>query len=227
MLGAEAALRRSARRRAGPSATSPPAPPRRSKSSSTVASYRSLSTCCRYCTVLLVLYCARLETQPSGERSHQVRPRSAYCLASVGCQTDSPDVRKQAVRTISNMTKGGSPDQIQHVVSQGAIPALVGAVSSDDEHTATAALEGLECILNAERARTPGSDTWPWCDVVRECEGVDRLEALWSHAAHGVCAHAVSRSAPLRRGTCTATQPWLRHSFRWLRGYVRACAAGV
>lgn len=55
--------------------------------------------------------------------------------------------RKEAAWAISNATSGGTPPQIQFLVSQGCIPPLCNILSVNDAKVTEVALDALENIL--------------------------------------------------------------------------------
>ncbi|KAA3472571.1 Armadillo [Gossypium australe] len=62
------------------------------------------------------------------------------------------DIRKEAAKAISNVTSGGTHDQIRFLVSQGCIRALVILLYYFDPETVTVCLQGLENILKVGEA---------------------------------------------------------------------------
>lgn len=111
----------------------------------------------------------------------------------VHTQTDVLDVRREALRVITNLASGGSREQVEYVVAQGAIPALAGVLACDDGSMVIKALEGLKKILTVERTRTGSPEERPWRDMVKERGGVDLLQSLWRHPSRDVYRLAVSR----------------------------------
>ena len=59
------------------------------------------------------------------------------------------DVRKEAAWTISNLTSGGSPEQIEAVIDAGAVPPLSDMLELEDRRIVLVALEGLHNMLKA------------------------------------------------------------------------------
>jgi len=85
--------------------------------------------------------------------------------------------RKEAAWAITNATSGGSIDQIEYLVSVGAIPALCELLNAADNKMIQVALNGIENILKAGRAREGNK----YAVLVEECRGLDRIEFLQSH----------------------------------------------
>lgn len=93
------------------------------------------------------------------------------------------DIRKEAAWAISNATSGGTPVQIQFLVSQGCVRPLCDLLVVSDPKIVTIALEALENILKvgaASAAQTGGTNTM--AVYVSEAEGLNKIEDLQQHA---------------------------------------------
>lgn len=95
--------------------------------------------------------------------------------------------RKEAAWAITNATSGGSVEQIEYIVSCGAIQALCGLLHVVDNKMITVAMNGLENILKAGKAQAvlpaPGCESAgnKYAVMVEECGGLDKIEYLQSH----------------------------------------------
>jgi len=90
--------------------------------------------------------------------------------------------RKEAAWAVTNATSGGTPQQIKHIIDQGAIPPLCELLSVADAKIIQVALNGLDNILKlgaAEAKRTSGPN--PYAIMIEECYGLDKIEYLQSH----------------------------------------------
>ena len=119
-------------------------------------------------------------------------------------------MRKEALWAISNLTEGGTPEQIAIIVEQGAVPVLAEMLGSPDARLITVALDGLKNILSAERARrdASGEEGAPWCDQLEECGGLDRIEGLQTHASEEVYRRAVRWTGLAFVGRGQGVVPW-------------------
>lgn len=86
--------------------------------------------------------------------------------------------RKEAAWAITNATSGGSAEQIEYMVSIGAIPALCDLLGVSDNKMIQVALNGIENILKSGSQDKEGNR---YADQVEECRGLDRIEFLQSH----------------------------------------------
>lgn len=93
--------------------------------------------------------------------------------------------RKEAAWAITNATSGGSIDQIDYLVSRGAVKALCGLLNVADNKMIQVALNGLENILKSGQAQAgqPGFEEGnnKYAVLVEECGGLDKIEYLQSH----------------------------------------------
>lgn len=92
--------------------------------------------------------------------------------------------RKEAAWAITNATSGGSVEQVDYLVSCGAIPAMCGLLNVVDNKMIQVALNGLENILKAGLVQTgPGFENGinKYANLVEECGGLDKIEHLQSH----------------------------------------------
>lgn len=94
--------------------------------------------------------------------------------------------RKEAAWAITNATSGGDIEQIDYLVSVGAIQALVGLLTVIDNKMILVALSGLENILKVGQTKqaiqAPGFENGnKYAFMVEEVGGLDRIEYLQSH----------------------------------------------
>lgn len=89
------------------------------------------------------------------------------------------EIKKEVCWALSNATSGGSPVQIDYLVQCDVIRPLVEMLSVSDVKVVTIALEGIENILrNGARTELPQN---PYAEIVEECGGIARLEAMFEH----------------------------------------------
>jgi len=98
-------------------------------------------------------------------------------------QSDEWDIQKEAAWAVSNATSGGTNAQVDQLVKQGCIPALVGLLGSKDPKVVTVAMEGLENILKVGEVikEARGLESNGYHDAVEACMGIEALEYLWNH----------------------------------------------
>ncbi|CAF1301087.1 unnamed protein product [Rotaria sordida] len=90
--------------------------------------------------------------------------------------------RKEAAWAITNATSGGTPQQIKHIIEQGAISPLCDLLSAIDAKIIQVALNGLDNILKIgalESKQTNGQNSY--ATMIEECYGLDKIEYLQSH----------------------------------------------
>ena len=99
------------------------------------------------------------------------------------------DIKKEAAWAISNATSGGTPDQIEYLVSRGCIPPLCDLLTVQDNKIVTVALEGLENILKVGESamREKGLPENPCAQHVENAGGLDKIDALRQHEDVGIC----------------------------------------
>eukprot|EP01112_Ceratiomyxa_fruticulosa_P015557 TRINITY_DN4585_c0_g1_i1.p1 TRINITY_DN4585_c0_g1~~TRINITY_DN4585_c0_g1_i1.p1 ORF type:complete len:534 (-),score=120.75 TRINITY_DN4585_c0_g1_i1:221-1822(-) len=101
------------------------------------------------------------------------------------------DVRKEACWAISNATSGGSIKQIRRLVDDGAVKVLVDILDTSDSNIIMVALEGISNILKAGSQSIKLGGTNPYCIIVEEAEGIDKIERLQESATTKVYQKAV------------------------------------
>jgi importin subunit alpha-1 len=98
------------------------------------------------------------------------------------------DIKKEAAWAISNATSGGTPEQIEYLVSRGCIPPLCNLLTVQENKIVTVALEGLENILKVGEAamRDKGLPENPCAQHVENAGGLDKIDALQQHEDVGI-----------------------------------------
>uniref|UniRef100_A0A8D3D908 Importin subunit alpha n=1 Tax=Scophthalmus maximus TaxID=52904 RepID=A0A8D3D908_SCOMX len=90
--------------------------------------------------------------------------------------------RKEAAWAITNATSGGSGEQIRHLVELGCIKPLCDLLTLMDSKIVQVALNGLENILRlGELEAKRGGGINPYCALIEEAYGLDKLEFLQGH----------------------------------------------
>ncbi|XP_032900688.1 importin subunit alpha-7 isoform X3 [Amblyraja radiata] len=91
--------------------------------------------------------------------------------------------RKEAAWGITNSTSGGTPEQIQYLVNLGCIKPLCDLLTVMDSKIVQVALNGLENILRLgeQEAKQNGTGINPYCNLIEEAYGLDKIEFLQSH----------------------------------------------
>ncbi|KAI3915436.1 hypothetical protein MKW92_017857 [Papaver armeniacum] len=97
-------------------------------------------------------------------------------------QTAEFDIKKEAARAISNVTSGGTDEQIKYLVGQGCIRPLCDLlVCPDPRIVMTVCLEGLENILmvgEAEKNLGTTSGVNVYAQLIDEAEGLEKIKNL-------------------------------------------------
>ncbi|KAK7828026.1 hypothetical protein U0070_013652 [Myodes glareolus] len=98
-------------------------------------------------------------------------------------QTAEFRTRKEAAWAITNATSGGSAEQIKYLVELGCIKPLCDLLTVMDSKIVQVALNGLENILRLgeQEAKRNGSGINPYCALIEEAYGLDKIEFLQSH----------------------------------------------
>ncbi|XP_078423645.1 importin subunit alpha-7 isoform X2 [Cetorhinus maximus] len=91
--------------------------------------------------------------------------------------------RKEAAWGITNATSGGTPEQIKYLVNLGCIKPLCDLLTVMDSKIVQVALNGLENILRLgeQDAKQNGTGINPYCSLIEEAYGLDKIEFLQSH----------------------------------------------
>nr|4U2X_D Chain D, Importin subunit alpha-6 [Homo sapiens]4U2X_E Chain E, Importin subunit alpha-6 [Homo sapiens]4U2X_F Chain F, Importin subunit alpha-6 [Homo sapiens] len=91
--------------------------------------------------------------------------------------------RKEAAWAITNATSGGTPEQIRYLVALGCIKPLCDLLTVMDSKIVQVALNGLENILRLgeQESKQNGIGINPYCALIEEAYGLDKIEFLQSH----------------------------------------------
>ncbi|XP_012578632.1 PREDICTED: importin subunit alpha-6 isoform X3 [Condylura cristata] len=91
--------------------------------------------------------------------------------------------RKEAAWAITNATSGGTPEQIRYLVALGCIKPLCDLLTVMDSKIVQVALNGLENILRLgeQESKQNGLGVNPYCALIEEAYGLDKIEFLQSH----------------------------------------------
>ncbi|NXE07884.1 IMA5 protein, partial [Lophotis ruficrista] len=98
-------------------------------------------------------------------------------------QTAEFRTRKEAAWAITNATSGGSAEQIKYLVELGCIKPLCDLLTVMDSKIVQVALNGLENILRLgeQESKRSGTGINPYCALIEEAYGLDKIEFLQSH----------------------------------------------
>ncbi|XP_075053956.1 importin subunit alpha-5 [Mixophyes fleayi] len=98
-------------------------------------------------------------------------------------QTAEFRTRKEAAWAITNATSGGSAEQIKYLVDLGCIKPLCDLLTVMDSKIVQVALNGLENILRLgeQEAKRNGTGINPYCALIEEAYGLNKIEFLQSH----------------------------------------------
>jgi len=99
------------------------------------------------------------------------------------------DVKREAAWALSNATCAGSVDQIHNLVNMGCLKPICGLLDCSDSRIIGVLLDALDNILKSGRnwvtARNVASkgieEVNPYCEVIEELDGLDKLEQLQTH----------------------------------------------
>ncbi|XP_078265204.1 importin subunit alpha-5 isoform X3 [Rhinoraja longicauda] len=91
--------------------------------------------------------------------------------------------RKEAAWAITNATSGGTPEQIKYIVELGCVKPLCDLLTVMDAKIVQVSLNGLENILRLgeQEAKQNGTGINPYCALIEEAYGLDKIEFLQSH----------------------------------------------
>lgn len=84
--------------------------------------------------------------------------------------------QKEAAWAISNLTISGNKTQVAYLVSQGVIPPFCNLLSCKDVQVIQVVLDGINNIL-----KLAGNQVDMVCNMIEECGGLDKIEALQNH----------------------------------------------
>lgn len=91
--------------------------------------------------------------------------------------------QKEAVWAVTNLTAGGTIEQISLLVFCGVIPPLCDLLTSKD---ADVIIVILEAIANILKAADSVNQTLDICRLIEESDGLDKIELLQKHSSENV-----------------------------------------
>lgn len=83
------------------------------------------------------------------------------------------NAKKESAWTIYNMSLSGTPEQLEHLVKEGVVPAICELFSINDQTVIRNTLETLTSLLNTCSERIPNLR-----EIIEECGGLDEIEEL-------------------------------------------------
>jgi len=86
--------------------------------------------------------------------------------------------QKEAVWVITNLTSGGTPEQIAYCIQAGVLAPLCDMLSAKESKVAIVILEGLMNILTTAEKFGQAESI---CVMIEECGGLDKIEQMQSH----------------------------------------------
>merc|ERR1711942_322645 len=88
------------------------------------------------------------------------------------CRTAEFKAQKEAVWAMTNLTSGGTIEQVATIANQGVVPILCDLLTVRDSKVTLVILDGLTNIL------ATGQKIDQVCNQVEECGGLDKIEML-------------------------------------------------
>jgi hypothetical protein len=116
------------------------------------------------------------------------------------------DIKREASWVICNITTRGTPGQIEHLVTQGCLEAMVELLTSSDTKMQSMTLDALEKILQCGKNHQveAGLIENPVVSLIEEADGLTKIEALQESCAEELYSKAVKileTYFPLEDGT--------------------------
>lgn len=84
--------------------------------------------------------------------------------------------QKEAAWAVSNLTMGGNRDQVAHLIREGVIPPFCNLLTCADTQVIQIVLDGISNMLKLAGPQVEGL-----ANMIEECGGVDKIEALQNH----------------------------------------------
>ncbi|CEM14192.1 unnamed protein product [Vitrella brassicaformis CCMP3155] len=102
-------------------------------------------------------------------------------------------VKDMAAISVGNIALGGSQQQVEHVVECGGIQYFCDRLDGDDSQRLSAMISVLDKILSAgeQKQATEGLPDNPYCTLVDQAGGVDKIVELQAHNDMAIAAPAV------------------------------------
>jgi len=86
--------------------------------------------------------------------------------------------KKESAWAITNLTSGGSLEQIVYLCGSGVLKPFCDLLDINDEKAVCLVMDGLMNILSTAAQQGEADKI---CELIEECEGLDKIEALQSH----------------------------------------------
>ena len=86
--------------------------------------------------------------------------------------------QKEAAWAVTNLTSGGTIQQIVALCASGALKPMCDLLDANDERTVCVLLDGVMNILSAAQKQ---GEVDKVANVIEECEGLDKIENLQTH----------------------------------------------
>lgn len=84
--------------------------------------------------------------------------------------------QKEAAWAVSNLTIGGSRDQVAALIREGVIPPFCELLSCKDSQVIQVVLDGMNNML-----KMAGDQADQLAHMIEECKGLDKIELLQNH----------------------------------------------
>nr|XP_039253684.1 importin subunit alpha-1-like [Styela clava] len=101
--------------------------------------------------------------------------------------------QKEACWTVTNFTSGASLEQLYYLMNLGAVPGLCGMLASKETKILHVCLDGISNLLITAEKMNKRDEL---CDVIEECEGIDKIEKLQQHeneTVYSMALHIIDR----------------------------------
>ncbi|KOC64549.1 Importin subunit alpha-4 [Habropoda laboriosa] len=85
--------------------------------------------------------------------------------------------QKEAAWAISNLTISGNEEQVTRMIQDGVIPPFCNLLSCKDPQVVQVVLDGIHNML-----KLAGSQVEQLANMIEECSGLDKIEALQNHS---------------------------------------------
>ena len=89
-----------------------------------------------------------------------------------------PDINIRIHNEILSIFLGGSLEQIVHLCQQGVMKPFCDLLDTNDEKLVCVVMDGLMNILSTAAQQGEAEKI---CELIEECEGLDKIEALQTH----------------------------------------------